>query len=257
MRDGESLFVNLASNVSGQFVQVTYRYLTPQNEIKQGQVTIGPTVAGSVLSQFVPFAEGWLISMAIRCTTAVANGQWTFAQLLQSATSNNSNSLHGLIWEGYVPLNTSTGWPGLPPKEITDGAGTLRSITGTTPGAGVEISETVPNFRRWTLVGLTIFLTSSAAAGNRNIAVVIDDGVNVLFQSQCLFNQIASTVPGYSAPIAQGSQPILAGPQSINLPLPYPMKAGFRLRTQTAGLLAGDQFTAPHYLVNEWGAWDS
>src|SRR5260370_6660784 len=81
IREPEQLIIILATNFTGQIVLVTYRYLTPENEIKEGKNLIGPLVAGGVTVFAIPVTESWLLSISLQCTTAAANGLWTFAQV--------------------------------------------------------------------------------------------------------------------------------------------------------------------------------
>src|SRR5208337_4239408 len=129
-------------------IQVNYRYLTPEGEIKEGQY-IFQASSPNIFFYFSIF-EGWLLSFTIRQTDSVIAGTWSYVQVFVARTPPATllGVTQGLLWEGYVPYNLSIGWPGSPSKEATDGAGVLRSITGTMPGVGAEISEVVPNQRR-------------------------------------------------------------------------------------------------------------
>lgn len=257
VRAPEQLVVVLATNATGQQVQVTYRYLTPENEIKEGKIVTIPLTAGGVLTLPIPVTESWILSISLQCLVSVANGQWTFAQV-QLARSPNFTSLdYGLIWEGYIPLNTATGWPGIASKEITDGPGVLRSIVGSIPGVGVEISETVPAFRNWNLIAFHVALNTSVTVANRTPNVLIDDGVNLLLNSGSGFSQTASLSIDYYYAGGMFRGDNLNGSVGITAPNLIPLKAGYRIRTSTLNIQANDQWQAPKYLVREWGAWDA
>jgi hypothetical protein len=87
-----------------------------------------------------------------------------------------------------VPL----AFPGVPIASPLDGGGALRSIAGTTPGAGAEISETVPTGARWELLAFQATFVTSAAAANRVPQLTLDDGTTVYFRLGAALNQAAS-----------------------------------------------------------------
>jgi hypothetical protein len=255
-RDFEFLNLVCMTNQSGQSIVFTARYLTPQNEIKETTFASPAFNAGVIQIFQVPVAEGWIISFALQVTIGQASGQWTFAQVLTGRTSNFQQKSMGQLWSGYVPFGTANGWPGLPSKEPGDGAGTLRSITGSTPAAGVEISEIVPNNRRWTLLAFRASLTTSAVVANRFPGFLFDDGAVTLYTAQTNIAQTAGTANSFE--IGLGS-PFFNAAQGITI-IPFPttveLKQLFHIKSKTAALDPGDQWNAPEYLVMEWGSWD-
>lgn len=133
-----------------------------------------------------------------------------------------------------------------------DGPGTIRSITGTDPAAGAEISETVPADARWRLMGVGLTLVTDATAANREVRLVIDDGTTIIAEIPAGVTQVASETRRYSfgAGFPRG-----AGAQSLNVIAPLPpvvLGAGYRVRTLTTNLQAGDNYGAPQLLVEEW-----
>lgn len=250
-------FITL-SNLAQCNVHISYRWLTPQGELKEGQLDTGIFNGNNIT--LMPLYEGWLISFALRQTVSPPSGGWTFTQALvfrNPLSPSLPGNPHALFWQGFVPFTTSNGWPGTPAKEITDGAGVLRSITGTTPAAGAEISEIAPIQRRWNLLALTATLVTSATVANRDPVFLIDDGVNTLYKGVGIVAQPAGGTVGYSLSPVIASQAFLSGNNPCPFPIPFPMKASFRIKSNTLGLQAGDQWSAPQYLVQEWGTWDS
>jgi hypothetical protein len=256
LQRNDSFVLAFLSNGSNVTVRVDYRFLTPEGEIKEGEFITPPF---SALSEFaIPLYEAWLLSFAARVTSGSAAGQWCFLQafLLRGTFTGTSNPVSGQIWQGFVPNFTANGWPGTPAKEITDGAGMIRSITGTAPAAGAEVTEVVPAQRRWTLLSFRTNLTTSITVANRFPGFNVDDGVNSLFSARTNVAQAASAVDNYE--LAPGSQ--FYNDLSGNFLIPYPvltaLKAGFRIRTSTTALQGTDQYSAPQYSVIEWGNWD-
>lgn len=253
----DSLGFFFFTNINGLTARINYRWLTPDGEIKEGQLNTPPIP--NVITLTVPLYEGWLISLAGSIIGAPVAGQYCHVQVVIFRGIDATGTLrsHENVWSGYLYSNSWNGWPGVPAKEITDGPGIIRSVTGTTPAAGAEISETVPANRRWTLLALRASLTTSVTVANRFPGFLIDDGVNSPFAIRSSVAEAASAVNFYS--IAPGNQ--FYNDTTGFFLIPFPtlslLKAGFRIRSNTVALQVGDQWSAPQYFVQEWGAWDA
>jgi hypothetical protein len=213
---------------------------------------------GNVGFVLTPLYEGWLLSFAAHVSSATNSSQWYFMQSLvfRGQIPGQPTNPGSLIWQGFLVGFASNGWPGTPAKEITDGPGIIRSITGTLPAAGAEISEVVPNKRRWTLLSLRAQLATSAAVANRFPSYIIDDGVNQFMSIHTNVAEVASTTNAFL--LTPGNQFFNDGQGQFLLPFPalIALKSGFRINTSTVGIQAGDQWSAPQYEVIEWGLWD-
>lgn len=249
------LAVNCLSNTANIQMQVKYRYLTPQSEIKEG--TANFTITGTFSAFSFQIGEGWLLGLALISLNATA-GTFVHAQLVivRVPASVANNNVYQLIWEGYVPSQAAASWPGTPAKDPTDGMGVLRSVTGSTPAAGADISESVPGNRRWQLIAFRATLNTSAAVASRVPQFTLDDGANIFFSMGPNTTEPASQA--FKFVFAPGMQ--LTTDQNQNLSIPAPnvtlLKGGFRIRTITANIQAADQWTAPQYLIQEWASWD-
>ena len=248
---------NLLTNGTNITVRVNYRWLTPAGEIEEGELNTPPTTGAGFFT--LGIYEGWLLSFAARVTSGAVLGQWAFIQALITRANNpNAQSpMHSLFWSGFIYSFTANGWPGLPAKEITDGAGTIRVIPGTFPGAGSEIQETVPAQRRWALLSFRTTLTTNATVANRIAGITLDDGANIFYAIHNQGAQAAGAVVTYN--FALGVQPYIDGANNNQLPLPVtaPIKTGYHIRTNSVNLQAGDQYSQAFYEVLEWGQWDS
>lgn len=257
LQRNDNVSFELLTNGTNVTVKINYRWLTPDGEIKEGEIDTPPFTAQ--LGFGIKLYEGWLLSFNARATNVISPGQWTFMQALigRGEPAPTGVPINGVFWQGFVPAGFGNGWPGTPSKEVTDGAGTLRSITGTTPAAGADINEVVPTARRWTLLSFRAGLTASATVANRFPGFLIDDGTNALYLIRSSVAQTASQVNGYNLTPAQTfyndtqTQFIIPAPGLTSL------KAGFRIRTSTNGIQATDQWSAPQYLVAEWPIWDA
>ncbi len=129
--------------------------------------------------------------------------------------------------------------------------GRIRSITGTDPAAGAEISETIPDRRRWKLQGLIFTLVTDSTIATRSISIVIDDGTTPLYQRPFLATQAASLTYIYSFYNWTDFETQIDSRVFIPLPT-FTLSSGFRIRTTTTDLQAGDNFSAPQLLAEEW-----
>jgi hypothetical protein len=143
-------------------------------------------------------------------------------------------------------------WPVGEYISSVENSGAVRSVLGTTPGAGAEISETVPSGARWRLKAIRFRLTASAAAANRTVSLSLDDGTNNFFLESFNVVQAASSTEDYSAGIGV---PFVNDAANTRVSSGLPdnlLFAGFRIRTSTVGLQAADQYSLLDYLVEEW-----
>jgi hypothetical protein len=255
-RNDQLLFL-FFTTLAAPILRLDYRWLTPEGEIKEGQFNF-PTAVGVSSFQFELY-EGWLLSFTARITNGFVAGQWSFLQALisRTATGGIGAAQQALIWQGFINTSSSNGWPGTPSKEITDGPGVLRAITGTLPAAGAEINEVVPANRRWTLLSLRTALSTSAVAGNRFPGFRLNTGAGSAFTIHSSTAIIASQNAGVS--LAPGGQ--FFNDTNLNLVIPWPanivMKNPFAIASETLGIQAADQYNAPVYTVLEWGLWDA
>lgn len=125
-------------------------------------------------------------------------------------------------------------------------SGPVVTPTTSAPGAGADFSYTVPTGRRFSLESLDVSLTTSATVGNRTVQIVIDDGTNTLWKWVSPVAQTAGQTIEYVG--GMGATEYSAarnGVLAFALPA-MTVTAGYRIRSVTAGIVAGDQFTAAH-----------
>lgn len=158
-----------------------------------------------------------------------------------------------LLFAGYVTDTSAPIYPNGKIESSIEGPGLIRSIAGTNPAAGTEISETVPTGAKWKLLGFIATFTTDATAGNRVTSLAADDGTTIYVRASSQFSHGASAAnvyswaPGITNPAAHNANPIQS-PFPVGLQLP----AGHRIRTVVNNLQAGDDWGAPQFLVEEW-----
>ena len=133
---------------------------------------------------------------------------------------------------------------------VTAGDGTT-NITGTDPAAGADIIETVPANARWTLLFARATLVTDATVTNRTSNLAIDDGTTEIMRWPAPTSQTATNtwtwVWGNVGAVAnQGSAGV-----AVLVQTPLILPTGWRFRTSSTGIVAGDNWGAPTYVVQE------
>jgi hypothetical protein len=211
-----------------------------------------PSSAYATLSQILPMSEGILTHLQVRATSGAALRGHCFAVVEVVRGGGTNAQPLGTLLADYVTATGRLAWPGSPIASSVAGVGRLRSITGTNPAAGAEISETVPAGVRWRLLALQASMVTGAAVANRLPALVIDDGVSELWRSNPLGNLTATTTTRLSWGVDTVNAASSGGTEwEIALP-PMVLPPGARLRTSTSAIQAADDWGAPQYLVEEW-----
>lgn len=124
--------------------------------------------------------------------------------------------------------------------------GPVLTPTAAAPGAGADFSYTVPAGRRFQLESLDVSLTTSATVGNRTVSIVIDDGANIVWRWTSPVAQTASQTIEYVGGVG-GTEYSAARNGVLAFALPaLTVAGGYRIRSITTGIVAGDQWTGPH-----------
>lgn len=210
-----------------------------------------PTSNYTAATSFVTLGEGFLCNLQVRATTGAPTQGQCFVLIELVRGRLGAVQPLGTLLQGYASDVQRLAWPGSPLASSVAGSGALRSITGNNPALGAECSDTVPAGARWLVRSWFAQLTTDATVANRTVTLIIDDGANILFRVDASAAQTASQIRQYEA-YDTGVAPDLSG-STFRLPAPFPLDlvAGSRIRTSTAGIVAGDDFTAPQLLVEE------
>lgn len=249
----ELLAITLNGSLAGVTVTVRARTWTQRGGIQRHEFkAVAPSNRVPVIA-VKPIGDGFLLDITARVTVGTPLwGQTSCIVDLVQGLSGEQQPLTTLL-AGYLTANNPLFGPVDVPFTFVDGPGAVRVIVGTTPGAGVNITETVPAGARWELVSFTAVLVASAAVATRSPMLILDDGANVYCNSLQNGTQAASTTWSYGWSIGmQNFVTMNSNDQHTGLPADNRMLAGHRIRTFTQALQAGDQYNAPVYLVREW-----
>lgn len=249
----EILRLTTFANAAGLTVTLSGRVLRPDNTIAPFTTTNAPASNRTGVSTIERLPEGWLLGAIAKVTGGGTSFGQVWGQLELVRGEGSAAIVVQSLANDFISTNAPLMFPGGQNVDPLDGAGNLRSITGTTPGAGADISETVPTAARWELIAFRAQLVTAVAVANRSALLTLDDGTNIFYGSPVITSQAASLTERYSW--APGNIPttVLV---TIEVPAPLPINnrlpAGARIRTATVNLQAADQWSAVQYLVREW-----
>jgi hypothetical protein len=215
--------------------------------------THAPNSNRTVNTSIFPLSEGWLLGLDVLAAAGSPSfGQvWACLELVRGREA--SAQVLQAIAMGFITTRTPLIWPGGANLLPLDGPGHLRSIAGTTPAAGADISETVPTGARWEAIAFGGRLTTSATVANRFPRLTIDDGGAVPFIDE---GELATAQTASQAARHTWREGLNAQINQVNfnggLPVHTFLLAGSRIRTVTTGIQVGDQWDQVQFLVREW-----
>jgi hypothetical protein len=233
--------------VSGRTLAFGAKHPTPF------KTTLTPTTNRAATTKVIGLGDGWLLNaqVIVSAGTPVDGQTWARLSLVRGLTSVADESF--TLVSDTLTVGKAIAWPSGAVRGPLDGAGAIRSISGTTPGAGAEVSETVPAGARWQVLSFMSTLVTSATVASRVAAMTLDDGTNIFWRNEATVVQAATNTRircwtnGYGAIVnGNGTSDTVALMQNAML------LAGFRIRTNTVSIQAGDQYSAVQYLVREW-----
>lgn len=253
MRIDDNIRVTSYNSLAGVTLSVRTRFLTLDGLVQASVDAHTPNTDRTAASSILVTPEGWLLGLEVFASAGTPQIGQTFVVLEAVRGLASSATPLQLFTTGYCTSKQPLAWPAVSPGQSLDGHGALRSIAGTTPGAGAEFSETVPTGARWELIMFHGVLNGSAAVANRLPRLVLDDGANQLLNMPGIVTTTANAIIRYEW--AQG-MPFAAQVNAQQTPTAIPvgnrLGAGFRLRSITTALDVGDTWTNLRYLVREW-----
>lgn len=231
--------------------------VSPNCQVTQGSSNATLKIEPPLLSDSdgAALGDGWIIGIDINFwQSSSKRGQAFFEAEVNRIVFNGHEGI--LLIRDYLESSNHISWPFGRSYDRGEGPGNTTSITVADPAAGAEIIATVPNNTKWRIQSFRFALVTNATAGNRFVSIRIKDvSGNILYDLCAQLAHVASTTIIYTAaPIGPHSTPaaVINNRQQIPLPSNLIIGAGFTVETSTAGLLAGDDFTVPFLLVEEW-----
>lgn len=235
-------------------ITVSGRVYTETGVIVPFQALHTPATDRTLARVVVTLPRGWLMSAIARVTTAAPaiGNTWVKLDLVRGLPTTSTPLMK--LAADYVTVEQPVYWAGSRGQDVhsLEGRGVIRSIAGTDPAAGAEISETVPTNARWRLLLFTARFVSDSTAVNRNPSLTLDDGTTVLLSADPPEAQTATQNFRYYAGPGTQRLAFFYDNKSWNLPTDVILPSAYRIRTITGGLQAGDNYGAPQLEVEEW-----
>lgn len=189
----------------------------------------------------VSLAKGFLLSFT---TTAPGASVLQRGQCYATIDLERNGLARARLCDGYLTDNHKLGWPPKTTEHPTDGRGAVYNPAPASPAAGAEISITVPSNAVWNLESLDFTLVADSTVATRGPKLIIDDGTNIFFSFSAA--ELATVTASGTQEYSIGKQGVSNGSAANALIEFYPwlrLGPGFRIRTVTSSLAAGDQYT--------------
>jgi hypothetical protein len=252
--DEDNLRGTVYNALAGVRVTLAGRWMSARDgRVSAFEREITPTSDRVASVVTVRLGEGWILSAHLYASNGAPVIGQTFGVISIVRGQTGGVVELATLAAAYFTAKQRAAWPGQPIENSLDGAGALRYITGTNPGAGQNLVETVPTGARWQLLSLKFNLSTSGVAGNRIPSLLLDDGTNYYYESihhtataatanrdYLWLHGLPIVTSGSTTGVEQGFSPTLWIP------------SGHRIRTGVAALDAGDAITSIRYVVREW-----
>jgi len=249
----DRLRVVSANSAAGVNLKVQWRTAIPSGEIIANSVDHTPNTDRTTKRQDYELGSGSLLNVTIFAGSGTPLAGQTYVMVQIVRGSGAAAIVLGTILAGYVTAVQALGFPGSPIVSSVEGEPFLRTIIGTTPGAGSAIQEVVPAGARWEVLSWLFQLTTSVAVADRKpfvqyTASGLPFGIYLNF----------STIPASSIGIFTFGPTLESTSDPINglYQGPWPARllisGGQTIATSARNIQAADQFTNPNYVVREW-----
>lgn len=249
----DQLALTVHNSLAGVRVAVHWRMKPRRGPIIANRQEFTPATDRSASSLEFGIGEGYLLNLVAFASAGSPRRGQTFVRVRVIRGRDASAVALGSAIQGYVTGNQDRAWPGSPLEGSLEGDGYIRAITGTNPAAGSELSETVPTGARWEVMALLATLVTDATATNRRPTIRLDDGASHYFQVGAPDEWGANTTQevcwasgAWLTTTIDPDSPLCGFPQGIVL------LAGHRIRTNTRNFQAGDNWSAPLFVIREW-----
>jgi len=209
--------------------------------------------AGSISNTKTTFqmAEGYLLMVGVQAQAAQIRGA-VFCRGTLVRQIGGGLIVRIPLFSDYLTGTVPTGWPFGRSVSSVEGPGFLQSQQVTTPAAGADWSITVPGAERWHFVSLSATFTAAVAVANRQVEIIVDDGVNVYWVDDASASITASTVNTITATTTNVPTGVVTTIQNVTLPPGLTIPGNHRIRSNTLNIAAADTWTNIFMLLEKW-----
>ena len=255
----DALFLRSWSSIAvGLSLRGKVRYRGESRTVHLDHDTLSTRLEDSDVRSLNEYAGGVLESLVVVKTTgeaAIDRGRtWVNFGIQDESGQFDEELILALLGADYYYDGHPPAWPPVVLESPLDGRGFIRNITGTDPAAGAEASETVPTGATWKLRSWLDVFTTDVTVANRFPQVVLDDGTTIFWRSRVHAAQAASTSNvEYQKALGDSHLDAASNISQFHSLLPASqLLAGYRIRTTTTAIVAGDDYASPEFQVEEW-----
>lgn len=244
--------ITVAAPIVNTVVQISWRFLSPDGQVLPFFETFTVTAtAGTPFVKKYQNAEGFMLSMSVYTPNA-PYGQAFISVAVRRGGGSADVTTGDIFLQGYPGQVGGIAYPQSRIRSPFDGRGRMRSIAMTNPAAGADWTTTVPAGVAWIVRGVTAQLDTSVAVATRAVTLqFLDSSANLLLDSIGGATEVASIDDVYSW--FNGGQASFEGLViSGGLPAEFRLPAGWVIRSATANIDAGDQWSKIVLTVEEF-----
>ena len=245
VQDADNIQLNLSSTNASATVNFEGRMLTLAGNVVPWKEAVVITVVGNQTAKVTVLTSGWIIGFNVYVSVGtVLDGQIKTSVEITRGSGASITRVMSLA-AGDITNTRSLGLGGFtsPSGVGTAATPTVVTVAPADPAAGAEFSLTVTAGQVWEIQAVKLFFTTAVAAATREVSLIFDDGVNILFRQVAAVSQIASL--GYSYNCSQFGayySPVVTNTYLVPISRPI-LAGGSRIRTFTTGLQGADQYS--------------
>jgi len=248
----DNLRLTTIGALAGAVVAIEGRLIQPDGKVIAFAERHVPSSVYASVATVHGLGEGLLTHVQVRLSTGTGTAGHVFGVLEIVRGLTGAVQPLATLLQGYISTTPRLAWPGSLISSSLGPTGRPRTISGTDPAAGVEISETVPAGARWRIGAINIGFQADGTVISRTPLLTIDDGATIFWQGASGVAVTAGVLAIYRFGVGAQGAVIAATHYNLALPSNLILAPGSRIRTVTANLQAGDNYTAPVLHLEEF-----
>ena len=256
VQNGDWLALTLTTSDATGSVEINGRILTDQAEIVPFTQLMTFSGTGSQTAIVARLGGGWLQGFSVhRVSGTLTDGEVVAAVHLGTGEGATAR-YECCLASGEITNIRSLGMGAflIRGPEVTTTTTVTAVIATAAPAAGVEMSFTVTAAQAWEIFSMQGKLVTSATVATRTVAVRCDDTTNKGFYLESTTTQTATVTKYYNfSPVGAMWTAATSNIYMISIP-PVILPAGARIRTDTSGLQATDQWSECTLVYRQYSA---
>ena len=200
--DKDFLVISTRNSLAGVVVSLEVRVMDRNGQIHHHRFSHTPNIDRTSARSEFRIGAGLLVGVGVAATGGTPRRGETFVCLFLSRDAAAPANLMVPLVADYVVTGVALGWPGAIMRSSVEGPGRNKVVLMADPGAGNQLIVFVPVGAVWALKSVLFGLVTSAAAGNRRVTLILDDGTNQFHRVVFSSDVIASKAYTFTASIA-------------------------------------------------------